>query len=81
MTDLFSALDRLADPPIAGLTVDAVPPQRLEAAIAYLRHKGIRVSTFMLGDSPIPRYAVSAYLGSALACQVVGMARLKGMGL
>jgi len=81
MTDLLAALDRPADPPIAGFAVDAVPPQRLEAAIAYLRRKGIRVSTFMLGDSPVPRYVVSAYPGSSLACQVVGMARLKGMGL
>lgn len=81
MTDLFVAMARTAEPPIAGFAIDAVPARRLEAAIAHLRRKGIRVSTFMLGDSPIPRYVVPGYVGSALACQVVGIARLKGMGL
>ncbi len=81
MTELFAAMERPAEPPIAGFAIDAVPTRRLEAAIGYLRNKGIRVSTFKLGDSPIPRYVVPGYAGSALACQVVGIARLKGMGL
>lgn len=79
MTDLFAAMARPAEPPIAGFAIDAAP--HLDAAIIYLRRVGIRVSTFMLGDSPIPRYVVPGYVGSALACQVVGIARLKGMGL
>lgn len=81
MTDLFAALDRPAETPIAGFALDAVAQRSLDAAIAYLRRKGVRVSTFMLSDSPVPRYVVPGYVGSALACQVVGIARLKGMGL
>ena len=81
MTDLFSAPARPAEHPIAGFAIDAVPARRLDAAIAYLRSIGVKVSSFMLGDSPIPRYVVPGYTGSALPCQVVGIARLKGMGL
>lgn len=81
MTDLFAALAQPAEPPIAGFSIDAVPQRHLDAAIAYLGRKGIRVATFTLGDSPIPRYVVPGYVGSALACQVVGIARIKGMGL
>lgn len=81
MTDLFAALERPAEHPIAGFSADAVPQRRLDAALAFLAGKGVRVARFMLGDSPIPRYSVAGYTGSALACQVVGIARLKGMGL
>lgn len=81
MTDLFAALDRPTETPIAGFTVNAVPQRRLDAAIAFLERKGFRVSSFMLGDSPVPRFCVAGYVGSALAVQVVGIARLKGMGL
>ncbi|SCW55832.1 hypothetical protein SAMN02927924_01338 [Sphingobium faniae] len=81
MTDLFAALDRFAETPIAGFSADAVPPRRLKAALDYLARAGVRVQQFRLGDSPIPRYQVGGYTGSALACQVVGIARLKGMGL
>ncbi|WP_289145066.1 hypothetical protein [uncultured Sphingobium sp.] len=81
MSDLFATLQYPVEPPIAGYAIDAVPQRRLDAAIAYLARRGIRVSSFMLGDSPIPRYVVPGYIGSALACQVVGIAGLKGMGL
>jgi len=81
MTDLFAALDKPAETPIAGFSIDAVPPRRLKAALDYLCRMGVRVRQFRLGDSPIPRYQVEGYTGSALACQVVGIARLKGMGL
>ena len=81
MTDLFAVLERPAEPIIAGFSADAVPPRRLDAAIAFLARQGLRVRSFMLGDSQIPRYVVPGYTGSALACQVVGIARLKGMDL
>lgn len=81
MTDLFAALERPAEHPIAGFSANAVPQRALDAALAFLARQGFRVRSFMLGDSPIPRYIVPGYTGSALACQVIGIARLKGMGL
>lgn len=82
MTDLFAALKRPAGHPIAGFSIDAVPQRRLDAVLAFLATQGLRIGSFMLGrGSPIPRYIVPGYTGSALACQVVGSARSKGMGL
>jgi hypothetical protein len=42
---------------------------------------GFSVRAFLLPGSDITRYHVTGWTGSALACQVVGMARLKGWSL
>ncbi|WP_336973480.1 hypothetical protein [Sphingobium aromaticiconvertens] len=81
MTDLVAIMQARAEHPIPGFNSGTVPQRSLDGAIAYLRSMGFRVRSFMMPDSDIPRYQVDGWTGSALACQVVGMARLKGWGL